>query len=226
MNITIQMIKEDLTSLKKTLNKIPTKKEYERYGKYSSRTIRARFGSWNKCLLSIFSQNHRLIIGKTKKHCKNCNKEVERMNSYFGDNTFCSKSCATSFNNTLRRKSRRSKIEIKLFEQLEKRFPTIKFIPNDKEMLNGLEVDIAAPSLKLAIEWNGIVHFKPIYGQKKLDRIKFIDQQKLLIAQQKDINLIVIPDLVSNKTVLDKAFKQICLIINNLNTKCPLSDSN
>lgn len=152
--------------------------------------------------------------------CHTCNKvtiitakEFKKSKSGF---SFCSKSCAAKYNNTLRRKTKRSKIEEKLYNLLIQEFPNLQIIPNDKTMLEGLEVDIAVPTLKLAIEWNGIVHFKPIYGQNKLNKIQSIDQKKLLIAQQKDINLIVIPDLVSNQKILNTAFIQISEIIKEL----------
>ena len=83
-------------------------------------------------------------------------------------------------------------------------------------MLDGLEVDVAIPSLKLAIEWNGAVHFKPIYGTTKLKKIKQKDTEKLKIASNKDINLIVITDLVSNDEILQKAFEDCKKIINRL----------
>jgi hypothetical protein len=131
-------------------------------------------------------------------------------------NSFCSKSCAATFNNKFKRKSRRSKCEIMLFELLKEKFPNLGIIPNDKTMLNGLEVDIAIPSLKLAIEWNGIVHFKPIYGDEKLNTIQSIDNKKLQLANQLEINLIVIPDLVSTKQYVLQVFEYITTIIHNL----------
>ena len=152
--------------------------------------------------------------------CHQCSKIIIRTKGNRKTNKsgffFCSSSCAASFNNTLKRKSRRSKIEKELFNLLEQTFPNLKFIPNDKTMLGGLEVDIAVPSLKLAIEWNGIVHFKPIYGQIKLDKVQSIDQKKLLLAQQKDINLIVISDFKSDKQTFNKAFSQVSEIIKEL----------
>ncbi len=129
---------------------------------------------------------------------------------------FCNKSCSVSYNNTLKRKSRRSKIEIKLFNLLQNKYSNLDILANDKKMLNGLETDIAIPSLKLAIEWNGIIHFKPIYGKKTLNKVQKKDKEKLKIANKKDINLIVIPDLVSNDKILQKAFEDICTIVENL----------
>lgn len=99
---------------------------------------------------------------------------------------------------------------------LQKAFPDLPMLPNDKTMLDGLEVDIAIPSLQLAIEWNGIVHFKPIYGQKKLSRIQCKDKEKLRLASDKDINLIVISDRASNDKILQKAFEQVSELIKEL----------
>lgn len=129
---------------------------------------------------------------------------------------FCCQSHSASYNNSIREKSRRSKIEEKFYNLLKKEFPNLEIIPNDKTMLGGFEADIAIPSLKLAIEWNGIVHFKPIYGDKKLKIVQDRDALKRTIANRKDINLIVIPDLVSNNEILNKAFINVSEIIKEL----------
>jgi len=83
-------------------------------------------------------------------------------------------------------------------------------------MLDGYEVDISIPELQLAIEWNGIVHFKPIYGQTKLDKVQTRDAEKLKIASNKNINLIVISDLVSDDKILKQAFNEVKDIIKDL----------
>ena len=57
-------------------------------------------------------------------------------------------------------------------------------------MNDGIECDIAIPDLKIGIEWNGIVHYKPIYGEKKLSDIQERDKRKEEIAIEKKINLI------------------------------------
>ncbi len=159
----------------------------------------------------------------TTAKCGFCKKKVTRRNNQVkkskSEKIFCNSSCAASYNNKLRRKSRRSKIEIKFYNLLVKEFPNLDILPNDKTMLDGLEVDVAIPSLKLAIEWNGIVHFKPIYGTEKLDKIQNKDTEKLKIASNKNINLIVIPDLVSNDEILQKSFEECKEIIKNLQNK-------
>lgn len=136
-------------------------------------------------------------------------------NSKSGYN-FCSRSCSATFNNKQKRKSRRSKCEQKLINLITSHYPQLSIQSNDKTMLGGLEVDIAIPSLNLAIEWNGIVHFKPIYGEEKLRRIQQIDQQKLFLATAKNINLVVIPDMVSTNQHVSASFQQIKYIIDDL----------
>lgn len=56
---------------------------------------------------------------------------------------------------------------------------------NNRKILNGLEIDILIPSIRLAIELNGPAHYFPIYGDKQLgktinkDIIKQIETQRL-----------------------------------------------
>ena len=107
-------------------------------------------------------------------------------------------------------------MEIQLYEMLIHKYPTLKILNNDKDMLNWLEVDISIPELKLAIEWNGIVHFKPIYGESKLANIQANDKEKLLIAQNQNINLIVIPDIISKPHYVNDVFEKIIIIVDTL----------
>lgn len=152
--------------------------------------------------------------------CSWCNKKFKKKLGEIAKSksglSFCDKSCSASFNNTRKRKSKRSKCEIMLFELIERKYKDLKLIPNDKEMLSGFEVDIAIPSLNLAIEWNGIVHYKPIYGDDKFSKIQKIDFKKQQIAEEKKIRFIVVPDLVSTEAYVREAFVNISKIIDEL----------
>lgn len=121
-----------------------------------------------------------------------------------------------TFNNRLRRRANRSKIETEFFDRLVASFPDIKMIPNDKEMLPGVEVDVAIPSLRLAIEWNGVIHFQPIYGQEKLNVVQRRDAMKSQLAADLEIRLIVINDTDSKKATLNRAYADVCEIISAL----------
>jgi len=152
----------------------------------------------------------------TELDCNQCGKSFRKAKRHIGKNNFCSQSCAASFNNKLKRKSRRSKCEKMLFKLISDKFTNLTILANDKTMLDGLEIDIAIPELSLGIEWNGIVHFKPIYGLKKLSNVQKQDQKKQKLAKKKKINLIVVPDLVSTKKKVNDAFKYIEPIIQML----------
>ena len=152
--------------------------------------------------------------------CGWCDQPVERYKNQakrsLSGNIFCSRSCSASFNNTKKRKSKRSKCEKMLFNLLSETYPTLDLVANGKSMLDGLECDVEIASLKLGIEWNGIVHYKPIYGEQKLLAIQSIDERKQSLAQEKGVRLIVIPDLVSSEKYVKEAFRDIRRIIDEL----------
>lgn len=62
---------------------------------------------------------------------------------------------------------------------LVKAFPALDIRLNDRALLpDGLEIDIHIPALRLAIELNGPMHFKPMWGADKLAAIQRNDQRK------------------------------------------------
>jgi len=215
-----QILIDDLQKLFSLNNRIPTESEYKKLGKFCFTTVRREFGSWNKALLATFKKvNIEMHDEKYEVKCKFCGQKIVRRHSDLSENNFCNKSHAAFFNSKIRKGCRRSKAEILLFNLLVKEFPTIKFIPNDREMLNGYEVDIAVPEISLGIEWNGIIHFKPIYGQERLNNIQRKDAEKQKIAIENKINLIVIPDFSNNQKYTEKCFSEIREIIKQLISK-------
>ena len=103
-----------------------------------------------------------------------------------------------------------------LFDMLSEAFPDLKIIPNDMEMLEGYETDIAIPELHLGIEWNGIIHFKPIYGDSTLLKTQRKDAAKQDRAQKLNIRLITISDTTSRKEDVVRAFEATSEIIREL----------
>lgn len=110
-------------------------------------------------------------------------------------NHFCSRSCSAQFNNRHKNlgASRRSKAEDYLSDLISRDFPSLEIIQNDRALLSsGLEVDIIIPRLKLAIELNGPVHYFPLYGEIKLEKIRASDTTKQIELQAIGYNLLVV----------------------------------
>ncbi len=106
-----------------------------------------------------------------------------------------------------------------LFDMLQAAFPALSIIPNDKTLLDGLEVDISIPELKVGIEWNGIVHYEPIYGVQKLAKIRSLDARKQQNAVERGVLLIIVPDLVSTSAKVKEAFESISATLSILQTE-------
>jgi hypothetical protein len=131
------------------------------------------------------------------------------------DNVFCSRSCAATYNNLHKNHgTRRSKLEVWLEEQLRVRYPNLEILFNAKEAINA-ELDIHFPTLGLAFELNGIYHYEPIHGERKLASIQSNDYRKFAACAEKGISLCVID--VSTMTYFKPAKGQRFLeIITNI----------
>lgn len=172
----------------------------------------------NYCSKSCY---HNDITQKIKLQCLQCNETVFKAPSVFKKvpNTFCSKSCAATYNNTHKTKgTRRSKLEVYLESQIRETYPNINVLCNDKTVINS-ELDFYFPELQLAIELNGILHFEPIYGDSKLTQIQTNDNKKAFLCNQQQINLAVV-DVSSckylNQSSKDKFWNIVDNIINSI----------
>lgn len=116
---------------------------------------------------------HKYIIKKTK-------------------NNFCSQSCSGKYNSAHKTTGiRRSKLEHWLELQLTTLYPELDIKYNDKNAIKA-ELDIYFPSLKLAVELNGIFHYEPIFGLEKLADIQKRDSRKIFTCAENSIELIII----------------------------------
>ena len=70
-------------------------------------------------------------------------------------------------------------------------YPDLDIHFNKRDAI-GSELDIYIPSLRLAFELNGIFHFEPIYGPKKLGQIQNNDVSKTKLCHEAKIDLCVI----------------------------------
>lgn len=145
-------------------------------------TFERRFGSFNNALTIANIPTRSSGNPSHSVHCVKCDKLITIHDNVYNKSKtkrfFCSNSCACSYNNTNKQYgTRRSKFEKYVQDQLIIDFPMLEIVYNNKELI-GSELDIFIPSLKLAIELNGIVHYEPIYGTDKLSRIQNNDKQK------------------------------------------------
>lgn len=107
-------------------------------------------------------------------------------------NVFCCQNCAAIYSNTHKTTgTRRSKLENWLEEKLTAFYPELETSYNDKTTINS-ELDIYIPSLKLAIELNGIYHYEPIHGADKLASIQNNDGRKFQACLENGIELVII----------------------------------
>lgn len=101
---------------------------------------------------------------------------------------FCTQSCAATYNNKNKKTGyRRSKFEIWLESRLITDFPNENPIFN--QVINGYELDVFFEKKKIAFEINGVVHYKPIYGLEKYEKIIFNDAQKQKMCNENNISL-------------------------------------
>jgi hypothetical protein len=158
--------------------------------------IQSKFGNHNKNKTIYCSHKCATLSKITSQNvnCKQCNSIFSKTNKQIikYPNHFCSRSCATTYNNTHKTKgNRKSKLEIWLEAQLPALYPNLEFIFNGKETINS-ELDIYIPSLQLAFELNGIFHYEPIYGSDKLSSIQNNDNRKFQACLEKNIELVII----------------------------------
>lgn len=135
-------------------------------------------------------------ITTIKDTCANCGKDIvvfpsDKKKSKSG-RSFCNHSCAATYNNTHKTTGyRRSKLEKWLEIKFKETYSSIEILYNDKTTINS-ELDFYIPSLSLAIELNGIFHYEPIYGVKKLDEIQNNDKRKFQACIERGIELVII----------------------------------
>ncbi len=132
--------------------------------------------------------------------CEGCGALVVRSEAHMRKSKhgkpYCSKSCRMRHYNAhiLPRSScHRSEPEDMLIGLIRAGFPDLELLPNDRTTLDShLEIDIYLPTIPLAIELNGPVHYLPIYGDERLAKVQTKDSRKHLELHQRGIALLVL----------------------------------
>lgn len=119
---------------------------------------------------------------------------------------YCSGHCRNVVNNA-RINGSRSKAEKLLESMIKTKFPSLIFKTNDRMVLDGLELDFYFPSINLAIEWNGIFHYKDLGHNFKLIQEK--DIKKIDMCKDKNIELYVVKDLTSSIKFIKEEINKI-----------------
>lgn len=131
---------------------------------------------------------------KIERKCAWCGTTIlKKPSQCHGEHDFCSCSCSTRYKNKHKNYcTRRSKLEIFLEGQIRKEYSFLEFTCNNRQIISPLELDFYFPTLKFAMELNGIVHYEPIYGDNTLNHVQGKDQRKVHICEDKGIELAVI----------------------------------
>jgi len=110
MTIPIQELEQDILNVQKQIKRLPTVKDYQKYGKYGLNTIKRRFGKWNIALITVFNETNRPSRKPPKEiKCDNCKNLFFKNPSSIKTHNFCCQSCAAQFNNKKRSKKPLSK---------------------------------------------------------------------------------------------------------------------
>lgn len=154
----------------------------------------------------------------TEVSCLNCNLVFSKQSHRISANNFCTQSCSATYHNTHKTTGTRvSKLEQFISSRLSVSFPSLELHFNRKDTI-GSELDIYLPYLKLGIEFNGIFHYQPIYGDKKFNQIKSNDQKKFEACMSKKIDLKIIDvSKISRFTEASSllVFEEVLAIITN-----------
>lgn len=139
---------------------------------------------------------HRMQKSRTKTNCGTCRKDLFIYTKIIQESksgkVFCGQSCAAKYSNSHKTTgTRRSKFENWIENELTKTYPNLKIKYN---LIGDIEaeLDIYIPSLRLAIEINGVFHYKPIYGESKFIKIQASDKRKISLCAENNIDLLTI----------------------------------
>lgn len=146
------------------------------------------------------------------KKCQFCEKDFRIESPSQLKRKFCSGTCRNKFNNKSLIGSR-SKAERVVEKAIHQEFPNLEIRCNDRIILDGRELDFYIPSLRMAIEWNGIFHQKVIRNQNQFEKIQLSDKEKRDKCDELNIKLIVVNDWTSDDVFINKETQRLISLI-------------
>ena len=174
--------------------------------------IRKEYGSYNNAIVAAGLEPNLIKTTSIDVTCIECGKVTRRAMAEVkkSKNHFCSHSCSCTHQNRNKKTgTTTSKLETFIANRIRQTYPSLTVIQNDRTTV-GHELDIFIPSLRVAIEVNGIMHYEPIFGDDKFNRIQFGDQQKMLLCNNMDIELIVVPNMKTfSKKYSEKVWEEL-----------------
>jgi len=146
--------------------------------------------------------------------CPVCNTVIKILKTQ--KRKYCSGTCRNKINNQLINGTR-SKAEIYLECKLKEEFPKLIILFNSRKILNNnRELDVYIPEIKLAIEWNGIYHYKDIRTKEFLIETKEKDLDKIKQCKELNIELYIVKDLTSSNKFIEEETNKIIKYIKTI----------
>jgi len=119
-------------------------------------------------------------------------------------------------------KKSRSKNEILFTELCEAKWGKNN-VKSNLKIFDGFDTDVILPNTRICIEWNGIYHYKPIFGEKVFNQVRARDKvKKSIITKKYGWGLYIIKDMGSyNPSFVKSQFLKFCNILQELIKNLP-----
>lgn len=169
------------------------------------------------------NQSLKIRIGE----CKGCNKEFQKKRKV---QIFCSKSCASTWNNinlgisrkgglaSSKSQPKRSKNEVH-FSKLCKSY--FNDVLTNKQIFNGWDADIIIKDIKFAVLWNGVWHYKKITKKHSVKQVQNRDKIKIKEIINSQYTPYIIKDMgKENLTFVKKEFDKFIDYLKQNNYIC------